>query len=223
MNKVIYLARGTEHESYPVFSERILQAANEIAALKEVSGVKVVYTMELPPVLSIIPFKKKKVATISVYSSDQAPIDVMIQMDGFSGAYSVEEALPVAYQKSWPDLEMTPGICLLTLFNRKKGLDHATFIHRWHNSHTPLSLNIHPLWNYSRNVVLEKQTAESEHWEGIVEEQTKTMSELLNPFKFFGPPWVVVQRMLAVYTDTKSFLDYKGIETYLAREVVIRS
>jgi hypothetical protein len=221
MNKVIFLARGVDRETYVQFSDRVLHVAKSIAENAE--GVKVVFTKEPPPSLSIIPFKKSKAATISVYSGKPEPMDVLMQMKGFAGAYRVDEVLPVAYQKEWPDGELTPGICLLTLFNRRKGLDHATFIHRWHNSHTPLSLKIHPLWNYSRNVVLEKQTAESEHWEGIVEEQTRTMSELLNPFKFFGPPWVVVQRMLAVYVDTKSFLDYKGIETYLAREVVFKS
>lgn len=62
-------------------------------------------------------------------------------------------------------------------------------------------------------------------YDGIVEEQVRTRSELLNPFKFFGRPHRVIQNMLAVYLDTKSFLDYKKIETYLAVEyfVIYRS
>ena len=36
-------------------------------------------------------------------------------------------------------------------------LTQATFMKRWHEGHTPLSLELHPLWNYNRNVVLEKK------------------------------------------------------------------
>ena len=129
---------------------------------------------------------------------------------------------PVAYEKTWDDGKMTPGIWLLTLFNRKKGLDYETFIHRWHNSHTPLSLKIHPLWNYSRNVVEKILAENSTSYEGIVEEQMRTDRDLLNPFRFFGNPMVIIPRMIAVYKDTQSFLDYGGIETYMAREVVVK-
>ena len=163
------------------------------------------------------------VATISVYKNDREPVGFMIRTDGFSGAYRVDEALPVKYDKTWPDRRRTPGICLLTLFNRKTGLDYNTFIHRWHNSHTPLSLKIHPLWNYSRNVVSEVLVPGSERFEGIVEEQMRTDAELLNPFRFFGNPLVIIPRMIAVYKDTKAFLDYNGIETYMAREEVVKS
>ena len=223
MNKEIYLIRGFESESYKEFSDRITQVAVTISGKTGSGSVKIVYTVEQPPTLSVIPFQKKKAATVSIYRNDPVPMDILIRMKGFSGAYRVTEALPVAYRKTWPDGEITPGICLLTLFNRKKGLDDKTFLDRWHNSHTPLSLRIHPLWNYSRNVVDEILTETSEKFEGIVEEQMRSDSELLNPFRFFGNPLVIIQRMIAVYSDTKSFLDYGNIETYLAREVVVKS
>ena len=223
MIKEIYLIRGNEKESYEEFSARIMESATEIQGASDYPVIKVVFTAEPPPSVSIIPFKKKKAATISVNKNNREPIDFMIRTDGFSGAYRVDEALPVKYDKTWPDRRITPGICLLTLFNRKKGLDYNTFIHRWHNSHTPLSIKIHPLWNYSRNVVTEILVPGSERFEGIVEEQMRTDAELLNPFRFFGNPLVIIPRMITVYKDTKSFLDYSGIETYMAREVVVKS
>ena len=146
-----------------------------------------------------------------------------MKSEGFAGAFTVEEALPVSYEKTWADCEHTPGVCLLTLFHRKPGIGYDTFIHRWHNGHTPLSLRLHPLWNYNRNVVLQKISEHPEWFDGIVEEQTCTRSELLNPFKFFGNPLEIVGNMIAVYTDIKSFLDYKRIETYLAMEYHIVS
>jgi hypothetical protein len=223
MQKIIYLVRGTKSESYGEFSERIIKSADDLKSKSGLIKIRVVFTAEAPPSLSIIPFRKAKAATLSVYIENDSILDAHLNMQGYSGSYRVTEALPVAYDKTWPDGEMTPGPCLLTLFNRKKGLDTATFLNRWHHSHTPLSLRIHPLWNYSRNVVDELLTFTSEKWEGIVEEQMRTGPELLNPFKFFGNPLVIIQRMIAVYTDTKAFLDYGGIQTYFAREIVIRS
>ena len=223
MTKEIYLIRGTEKETCEEFSLRMMKSAKEVAGVSGNTAVKVVFTQEPPPALSIIPFKKKKAATISVFKAHPEPVETLIHMIGFAGAYRVDEALPVAYDKTWPDREMTPGVCLLTLFNRRKGLDYETFIHRWHNSHTPMSLKIHPLWNYSRNVVTDLIVPGSERFEGIVEEQMRTDSDLLNPFRFFGNPLVIIPRMITVYTDTKSFLDYGNIETYLAREVVVKS
>jgi hypothetical protein len=223
MNKEIYLVRGTGRESYKQFTLRIMQMSHSVTGLVNPEKIKVVFTSEPPPPISIIPFKKKMVASISIIKQDPAPVAILVNSDGYAGAYRVTEAVPVAYEKEWPDGELTPGVCLLTLFNRKKGLDRDTFIHRWHNSHTPLSLKIHPLWNYSRNVVDEFLVENSERFEGIVEEQMRTDRDLLNPFRFFGNPLVIIPRMIEVYRDTKSFLDYNGIETYMAREVVVRS
>ena len=223
MNKEIYLVRGTGTESYKQFTSRIMQVSNAVREEVNPEQIKVVFTSEPPPSVSIIPFKKKMAATVSILKEDPTPIALLFNSEGFSGAYRVTEALPVAYEKDWPDGELTPGVCLLTLFNRKKGLDYETFIHRWHNSHTPLSLKIHPLWNYSRNVVNELLVENSERFEGIVEEQMRTDADLLNPFRFFGNPLVIIPRMITVYRDTKSFLDYQGIETYFAREIIMKS
>jgi hypothetical protein len=223
MNKEIYLLQGLQSESYEDFSSGIMEIASSIADSMIQGQMKIVFTAEPPPKVSIIPFQKKKMASISVYKGDTTPVAGLINAERFAGAYRVSEVLPVAYEKNWPDGELTPGVCLLTLFNRKKGLDHPTFIHRWHNSHTPLSLRIHPLWNYSRNVVTDLITEKSKRFEGIVEEQMRTDADLFNPFRFFGNPLVIIPRMIEVYRDTKSFLDYQGIETYLAREVVVRS
>lgn len=68
-----------------------------------------------------------------------------------------------------------------------------------------------------------KLTDNSFGWEGSVEEHFRNRSELLNPFKFFGNPLVILPRMLQVYTDTRSFLDYKTIEPYLVGEYHLKS
>jgi hypothetical protein len=223
MKKEIYLIKETERETYKQFSQRILALSKKVSADEKVVWIKTVFTGEPPPKVSVIPFKKGKIAAISIHSTKKERVEMLINEPGFIGGYLVEEAIPVAYEKSWEDGVNTPGVCLLTLFRKKRGIDYKTFIHRWHNGHTPLSLKIHPLWNYNRNVVMEKQTDASYEWDGIVEEHFKTTSDLLNPIKFFGNPLIMVYNMLRVYFDTRSFLDYKTIEPYFATEIWIKS
>jgi hypothetical protein len=150
-------------------------------------------------------------------------MDLIMQADGFEGGYLVEEAIPVAYRKAWKDGSLTPGVCLLTLFHSKPGLDRETFIRRWHMGHTPLSLRLHPLWNYNRNVVVGTLDHDSRWYDGIVEEQFMRSPDLLNPLIFFGPPLKTPRHMYRVLQDTRSFIDMKRMETYLAMEVHFKS
>jgi hypothetical protein len=223
MNKEIYLLRGTDHESYHVFFNRIADMTSALVKELNPEALKFTITEKAPPGITIIPFKRGKIAAISVYKSNLKAVETIREAEGFCGAYRVTEALPVSYQKSWKDGEPTPGACLLTLFTRKKSIDYKTFIHRWHNGHTPLSLRIHPLWNYVRNVVDESLFENSTRFDGIVEEQVHDASDLLNPFRFFGNPLIIIPRMIMVYSDTRSFIDYSSMETYLAAEYHIKT
>lgn len=218
----MYIIRGTREESYPEFTARVLKLAKEACNLSP-AAIKLTLTTRKPPAVSVIPFKKEKISVISLYKDDPTPAGLLLDAPGFTGAWVVEEAIPVGYRKTWPDGEPTPGVNLLTLFNKKPGIDYATFIHRWHNGHTPLSLKIHPLWNYNRNVVKEPLASCTEQFNGIVEEHFRSVPDLLNVFKFFGNPFVILYRMYQVYTDTNGFLDYKKIETYFADEYHILS
>lgn len=223
MRKEIYLLQGSGNETYRQFSDRILSIGKAVSVMSDVSSVKVTLTNAPPPFISIIPFKKKKIASLSVFHENPTTIESLTSAIGFIGAYAAEEAIPVAYNKTWNDMEPTPGICLLTLFRKRKDISFDSFLDRWHNSHTPLSLKIHPLWYYNRNVSRIKLTEDTADWDGIVEEQFKTKSDLLNPVRFFGHPLIMPYRMWQVYTDTKSFLDYKTIEPYFATEIHIKS
>lgn len=220
--KFIYIVRGKEKESYEMFKERIFLLLKEVLGTKKVHSLKVTLTVNPPPKTSIIPFKKDKIAVISAIQNDKNYLSVFRSMEGYEGSYTVEEAVPVSYDKNWEDEIQTPGICLLTLFNKKVGLDRDVFLDIWHNSHTPLSLKVHPLWNYNRNVVEEYGKENKVNWDGIVEEQFKTRQDLLNPLLFFGNILKIIPNMIKVYLDTKSFLDYKTIEPYLAHEYHIK-
>lgn len=222
MEKLIYLFRDQETASRSEFKERLLSGLKLAAEAGASGGLKLVVTDRKPPRISVIPFKRQLTATVSSWDPGPEVDRAIRSIRGLCGVYRVEEATPVAYTKDWPDGEPTPGACLLTLFRQKTSIDYETFIDRWHNSHTPLSLKLHPLWNYSRNVVAECLTEDSPAWDGIVEEQVRERADLLNPFRFFGNPLVILPNMIRVWLDTKSFLDYGTIEPYLATEYYIK-
>lgn len=223
MIKEIYILKGLASEDYNHFKIRIIGLSDAVLQQYNPAGLKVCLCTKAPPALSIIPFKKKKIAVLSVFREAGPLLNLIKETEGFGGGYQVEEAVPVKYSKTWKDREATPGECLLTLFHRKPNINQETFIDRWHNGHTPLSLKLHPLWNYNRNVVTNTLTDESGWYDGIVEEQFQKASDLLNPFEFFGPPFKVPLHMYQVWMDTKSFIDMKRIETYLATEIHIKS
>ncbi|MEI7982395.1 MAG: hypothetical protein WCI71_12140 [Bacteroidota bacterium] len=222
MNKEIYLIRGTADENYTDFRTRIFKVSQRVIKESYPDALSLTITEAPPPALSVIPFKRGKIAAISVFKNDSRMVEPLVEQTGFTDGYRVEEALPVSYTRDWNDGQVTPGICLLTLFRQKKGISYTTFLDRWHNSHTPMSLRFHPLWHYNRNVARQVIAARDEPWDGIVEEHFRTRADLLNPFRFFGNPLVILSRMISVYRDTNSFLDYSTIEPWLVREYHIK-
>lgn len=223
MLKEIYILNGLPSEDYNSFRNRILKLSNDLLEQQRPDALKVCLTVKAPPRISVIPFKRRKVAVLSLFRKEDSGSDLITNTEGFRGGYLVEEAIPVAYKKTWSDGDPTQGECLLTLFHRKPGVDQDTFLQRWHDGHTPLSLRLHPLWNYNRNVVSGSLTSSSEWYDGIVEEHFRKASDLLNPFIFFGPPLKVPLHMYQVFMDTRSFIDMRRIETYLTTEIHLKS
>ena len=217
MQKTISIIRGFKDESYGEFHHRLKEILSQIIS-KDPVGLHYTVTVEKPPTVSLIPFRKEKIAIISVYGEDMDHQKLLEKVDGYSGSFKVTEALPIAYDKDWENGEPTPGVCLLTLFRQKKGLKHDDFIDRWHNGHTPFTLKVHPIYHYNRNVVDEGIGGPKLWYDGIVEEHCRDRKTLLNPFIFFGKPWMAPINMIKTYFDVNSFIDYKSIETYLVRE-----
>jgi EthD domain len=136
------------------------------------------------------------------------------------GRYATREAIPVAYpDRSWADGERTPGACLVSAFTRRAELEEAEFLRRWHEVHTPLSLEIHPLWSYVRNVVEKTLTPGAPAWDGIVEEQVRELEDLTDPLRWYGSD-ENLERGLA---DAQSFIDFDRMECQLMSEYILRS
>jgi len=217
MPKTISIIRGFKDESYQDFHSRVGEI---IAEIKEGNPERLHYTitLERPPKVSVIPFSKDKIAMVSVRGDNFDGKEIVEKAGGFSGSFRVTEALPIKYTRDWPEGEPTPGVCLLTLFRQKKTIDYETFIDRWHNGHTPLTLKIHPIYHYSRNEVTEALGGPPILYDGIVEEHCRSRKELLNPFIFFAKSGLAPVNMIKTYFDVKGFIDYGSIETYLVTE-----
>lgn len=218
--KEIYLIAGEKTESYETFRKRILELSSEVVKSEKPDKLTLTITVAPPPRISVIPFKQGKMASVSIYRKDDTVevSSLLTHVSGFRFACRADEAIPVSYHTDRPEDVVTPGVCLLTLFQKKPGITREAFLDRWHNSHTPLSLRIHPLWHYSRNVVTNVLSSKDLSWDGIVEEHFRTRTDLLNPFRFFGKPAVILQHMAEVYRDIHTFLNYSTIETWLVRE-----
>lgn len=223
MIKEIYILRGQKSEDYKSFKNKIFELSTALVKQHAPVSLKTCLTLKPPPPVSVIPFKRDKIAVISIERTSGAELELLTRAEGYTGSYMVDEVVPVSYEKTWEDGEQTPGVCLLTLFHKKPGIEQAAFIDRWHNSHTPLSLRLHPLWNYNRNVVTKTIHEDSVWYDGIVEEQFQKSSDLLNPFVFFGPPLKTPRHMYEVLKDTRTFIDMKKIETYLCVEIIFKS
>ena len=119
MVKKIYLLRSVSNENYADFSSRIIDIGKSLATREQFTAIKITLTDQPPPTISIIPFKNKKVAAISVYSVQD---DLAVRELDNVNCFRVDEAVPVRHSKTWPDLEHTPGVCLFTLFRKKPGI-----------------------------------------------------------------------------------------------------
>jgi hypothetical protein len=190
------------------------------------SKLSLTLTEAPPPKPSLFPFKSEPVAVFCIHDEQGDPsrfTDALTNAAKEVSGYEVEESYPVEYERSWSDGEATPSPILLTVLHKKPGISSDEYIKRWHDGHTPLSLEIHPLWYYQRNVIREPITQGADECDGIVLEACPTKSDLLNPTRFFGGALKMVPNMLRVANDIKGFLDMKKTETFYATEYHLRS
>ena len=223
MAKFQYLIRKPGASDPAAFERQVMDAI--IAPLREASptALKLSITREPPPRVTFLPLKPGGFALVSVWTdADPTPADWQSGQAGddlqLSG-YRIDESVPVAYERDWPDGQPSPGVAMLTLLKRNPKLDYDAFMAEWHGRHTPKALRIHPLWNYIRNVVEQPVIAGSPAFEGLVEEHLRQRADLFNPVRFFGGPLKFLPHMVEVGLHAKHFLDLSVTENYLLTEI----
>jgi hypothetical protein len=192
--------------------------------------LKATFTAEPPPRLSIVPFRRTPLALISVWAErdDEGAAAAWGEAVRSAGlgevtGYRVEESYPRTYGRDWPDGTRTRGAGLLTLLSRKRGLGDDEFFRRWFAGHSPLSLRIHPLWCYVRNVVRAPAVPGSPLLDGIVEEHFLRPEDLTNPVRFFGGALAMLPNMVRVAVDIQGFLDLRTVESWYVTEYWLKS
>jgi hypothetical protein len=221
----MYVLRGNG-ESHQAWANRMRNEVSQRLLGLEPSRLQLTVTEAPPPKLSLFPFKSQPIAIFNVYDDTNNPSRFSEALQNAASSvsgYEVEEAYPVPYDKAWSDGEPTPSPILLTMLRKKTGISDGEFIERWHDGHTPLSLVVHPLWYYQRNVIRGPVTEGAEPSDGIVLEACRTRNDLLNPTRFFGGALKMVPNMVRVANDIKGFLDMKKTETFYATEYHLRS
>ncbi len=222
MNKYLYLLRETTPGPAAAFKSRILDEWMPALRSLNPAGLKLSLTDAPRPRLTVLPLRKDNLALISVWSDSAAFTDQLLAAVNTEGlilqGYQVEESVPVAYDKSWPDGTPSPGVVLLTLLKQNPKLSYQEFMHEWHGRHTPKAMRIHPFWNYIRNVIQAPVVQGSPAFEGIVEEHFRTRQDCVNPVRMFGGPLKFIPHMIEVGLHAQHFLDLKSTENYLLTE-----
>lgn len=116
--------------------------------------------------------------------------------------YLVTESVPRDYSRiTWELGDKSPGVTLVAAFRKPGRLSDAEFYRRWHEGHTKLSLEVHPLWRYVRNAVARPLTAAAPPFRAIVEERVRSVQDL-SPGAFYQG------QQQTVTDDLRGFVDF---------------
>ncbi len=133
--------------------------------------------------------------------------------------YRVTEAIPVDYTRTWALGGPSPGLKQVTFLRRKAGMTYDEFIAYWHGTHTPLAIEIHPLFRYVRNVVEEALTEGAPPFEGIVELHFRALEDVTDVLRFYGGDKRNVKR---IAEDVRNFIDFDTIDIAHMHETVVK-
>ena len=110
--------------------------------------------------------------------------------------------------------EASPGVAIFTTFPKPDALDFETFYARWHGSHGPLTLLLHPLTRYVRNAVVRGITAGAPMLHAIVSESVASCAVVADPDQFYSGP----ENRKKIVKDLLSFADMTTMSSIPMRE-----
>lgn len=153
--------------------------------------------------------------TLDSRAGVEGPLRVLAER--FAG-YLVAESLPREYpERPCGPGERSPGVAFVSTLPKKRDIDDETFFRNWHGSHTPLSLEIHPLTRYVRNTVVRPLTQGAPPHRAIVCESVPSLEHALDPMLFYGSE----ENEKKAVTDTMTFADFETLSTVLMSEYMV--
>ena len=165
---------------------------------------------------------------IDSYDNREPHEAALAQVDAQTYGWIVAESESMSYgdNRTWPDGERSPGLSITTFFDKKEGISDDDFYRIWHEEHTPLSFEIHPLWLYVRNQVLRPVTPGAPPVRGIVYEAVPTDKHLLDFNLFFGAseePSKLIDNIHLVNEHMDTFGNTATLQCVPMREWIFRT
>ena len=228
MEKLIYLFGETEAGSVPrgqsALRERLFAAAPALVA-SGASGLTVsVADVEDPDLDAVNQFNSMGLldGQISFWVDHvdrrQEIESILRGLASRMAGYLVTESILREYPaRDWPAGAPSPGIAIFTTFPRPVSLDPETFYARWHGSHGPLSLELHPLTRYVRNGVFRPLTEGAPTLDAIVSESVASCAVASDVEQFYSGR----ENRKRIVKDLLSFAEIETMSSVVMREYIL--
>jgi len=163
----------------------------------------------------------------------RAPVEDLLAEAGIRRAgYLVTEAIYRDYgdnehapPRAWPDGERSPGVVMLTIFDKPAGTDDETFYGHWYGHQSPMSEWMQPRCRYVRNTVVRALTPGAPRYKAIVAEAWPSAEHLTDLPTFFGSPdgADLGERIRIMLDSTKLLFDPATMRSYTLSEYILKS
>jgi hypothetical protein len=229
MEKLVYLLWRDAREERGAFAQRLVGVVGPKLAANGALHVAVNAADADADLGKTVPIRDSRpefagVVTFWLGSVDDRGAHARLLADAAarSAGYLVTESVPRDWdRRTWPNGVRSPGVKLVSVFEQPARLGREEFIARWHGSHTPLSLEVHPLWRYVRNVVARPLDPGAPPYAGIVEEHVREVADLTDPARFYGGAERMAANMRRILEDARSFLDLERVASVVTSEYIL--
>lgn len=164
---------------------------------------------------------------------DRGPVEAVLASFGVRRAgYLVTESLCEDYgttpdwpePRDWPAGERSPGLTVLTVFDKLPGLPDDVFYGHWYGHQTPMSAAMQPRVRYVRNAVVRSVTPGAPRLRAIVEEAWPSADHLTDLAVFFGAsdPHELGENVRIMLDSMKVFADASTLRTFTMSEYLLK-
>lgn len=228
MEKLIYLLGDAEAGRVPGgradLRDAMLADAGRLVAAGAQRVTLTVADVEDPDLAGVAQFNRSGLcdATISLWVDHldgRGEIESIVSRwtRRVAGYLVTESVLREHAHRDWEAGAASPGIALVTMFPKPPALADETFFARWHESHGPLSLELHPLTRYVRNAVARVLTPGAPAFRAIVSESVESAAVAGDAERFYGGR----ENRKRIVKDLLSFAEFESLNTVAMREYIL--
>jgi hypothetical protein len=148
---------------------------------------------------------------------EPAPALALSLADGkLVGAYQVNEVVQRDYERTWPAGDVSPGVKIVCLVQRRPDLTHDAYSTHWRERHGPLALAHQPgFWHYVQNHVVNRLTDATPVFDGIGELHFRTTAAVHDGM------FDSEEGMRLIFEDTERFMHHEGSTTIPTKEYLV--